>query len=278
MWFPLALTSAVLYACMWLFARGSRGMPTAFVTAAASAWAPVLLVWMLFRVDYPWSDMRWQAYLVLPFFIIPLTLFVLTLASQRTEVSIVKPLSAFSTLAALVVSVVFFGEEFRLLHIGGIAMITLGLLFLYHGRWSAWREPWPWLALGGVMFLGANAAVIRQVLLFFREPLAILVLAATASFFVNGMLAIRTRKDIRITPRIVIFLSAFALTNFLQDVLTFAALTVGPAPHVIAVKRTSILFAAFMSYMLFNDREQSLWRLLAASAVVVLGVGLLSVR
>jgi uncharacterized membrane protein len=276
MWFPLALLSAVLYACMWLFARGSRGMPTAFVTAAASMWAPPMLVWTLFNVDYPWGDPLWQRYLVLPFFLIPITLLGLTLAGQRTEVSIIKPLSALSTVAALCASVLLFGAEFRLAHTIGIAVITVGLLLLYHGRWESWRTPWPWIAFVGVLVLGANAAVAREVLVIFREPLALITLAATGSFCVNGALAIRERRVIKIASRDVVFLFAFAATNLAQDLLTFTALTMGPAPHVIAVKRTSILFAAFMSYFIFRDRDQPLWRLMAASGVVVIGVACLS--
>jgi uncharacterized membrane protein len=278
MWFVLALLSAVLYASMWLFARASRGMPTAFVTAAASMWAPPMLVWMLFTLDYPWGDPRWQAYLFLPFLLIPLTLWGLTLASQRTEVSIVKPLSALSTVSALCASVLFFGEQFRLLHIVGMTVITVGLLVLYHGRYKSWRTPWPWVALLGVLVLGVNAAVVRNVLGFFAEPLGLVVLAASATFFINAGLAVRNRADIRINGHTMLFLFAFGATNLLQDLLTFTALGMGPAPHVIAVKRTSILFAAFMSYFLFNDREQPLKRLLFACAIVVVGVGLVSVR
>ena len=275
MWFFLALISAVLYAWMWLLARMSRGIASSTTTAAVTAWGVPLFLWMLTQVTYPWSEIWWRLYLVLPLAVIPWTMYLLTYASQRAPVTVVKPLAAISTLSTLVVSAIFFRNIFLPAHVMGIFVVTTGLFYLYRGNWQAWREPWPWYTLLGVLVLGVNVAAIKEVLLRFPHPFAVLALAATGTFVWNAAFSCMQRNRTRITVPMMRLLLIFALVTIVQDFTTFMAIAAGPAPHVIAVKRTSILFAAIFSYTFLHERQQSLWKLLLASGIVVMGVVML---
>ena len=277
MWFPLALGSAVLYASMWLFARASRGLPSGVVTAMYSAWSPILLFYVSQSVNFPWEEQWWQVYMLMPFLIIPFTLCMLTYACQRSPVTIVNPLASLSTFSTLTISTAFFAKSFSSIHIAGMVVITAGLFFLYHGQWKEWNKPWPWLILLGVLILGINVAIIKEVLQRFPHPIAVLALAATGTFAVNAIFAGKSWLKIKWTKNVIILLGAFALVNLSQDVLTFLALSLGPAPHVVAVKRTSILFAAIGGYFIFKEKDQSLVRLLISCVVVVIGVAMLNV-
>jgi len=277
MWFPLALAAAVLYASMWLFARASRGIPSGVVTAMYSIWAPLLLFVVAQSVDYPWHERWWQLYLLMPFLIMPFTLCMLTYACQRSPVTIVNPLASLSTFSTLTITTAFFAKSFSSIHIAGMVVVTAGLFFLYHGQWTEWKKPWPWLVLLGVLILGLNVAIIKEVLERFPHPIAVLALAATGTFAVNAIFAGKSWHKMKWTQNAILLLGAFALVNLSQDILTFLALSLGPAPHVVAVKRTSILFAAIGGYIIFKEKGQSLVRLLFACVVVVLGVVMLNI-
>lgn len=277
MWFPLALAAAFLYAWMWIFARMSRGVNSGIVTASTALWGPPLFLWMLTQVDYPWGEWWWQLYMLWIILCLSLTLRLLTVASQKSLVTVINPLAALSTLSALFVSVAFFERTFIELHIVGIAIITGGLLLLYHGQWRAWCSPWTWAALFGVLILGVNVAIIKEILVLFPHPIAIIAVDATVVFVVNAVLAGPAWFRLRISNRMLLLLVIFSATTLIQDTLTLWALQLGPAPHVVAVKRTSILIAAALSYFVLHEREQPLPKLLLASVVVVLGVVLLTV-
>jgi len=276
MWFPLALGSAILYGSMWLFARGSKGMPSGVVTAMTSAWAPFLLIYFTMNNDFPWHQTWWWYYTIWAFLIIPVLLKLLTIACQRTQVTVVNPLSSLSTFATLLTSALIFAKSFETIHIAGMFVITFGLFVLYHGNWNAWKKPWPWIVLFGVLLLGANVAIIKEVLIRFPEPLMIIAFVGTGNFIHNSILAGKTWTNMRWDKNVIIFLVSFALVNLTQDIMTLLAVSLGPAPHVVAVKRTSILFAAIGGYFIFKEKDQSLIRLMVSCGIVVGGVILLN--
>ena len=72
--------------------------------------------------------------------------------------------------------------------------------------------------------------------------------------------------------RTVAILAGLLLAFLVQEFTTLLALTLGPSPYVIAVKRTSVLLTAVVGYAFLREREQSLEKLLLASGLVVAGV------
>ncbi len=272
MWILLALASAVLYAATWLFARASKGIPVAVVTSAQFAIGPIVLIHSAWVVDFPWHEPLWIFYLGFNTFIGPIILLGFTYASQRVEVSIIKPLTGLTSIAALFFSVVLFHETFPLLGILGIVLTTLGLLLLYKGRWYVWKTPYPWIILFGVLIFGINTVMAREVYKFFPHVIPMSSAFLSGGFFFNAVVAGKKWFTTKWSWRRVGFMTLFALTVWFQDVFTIAAVALAPAPYVLAVKRLSILFAALGGYYIFKERDQSLPRLMMAVTLVILGI------
>jgi drug/metabolite transporter (DMT)-like permease len=276
MWLVLSFGSAICYAAIWLLARGSRGIPPAIVASLQGATGPVVLAIGLLASPPPWKEPWLLPYLVLPFILMPLTFWGLTVAAQRTDVTIIKPLSALSTLATLAVAVGIFGGSFPALGLLGIAIITGGLLLLYHGRWQEWRSPYPWLTLPCIAMLGINAAIIRELLIVFPHPFIFSGFNLTGAFLLNGMIAGKDWGRTHFDRKTILFLLIFALFVLGQDFGTIFALLFAPAPYVIAIKRTSILLATVGAYIFFQERETKLPRLVFSCIIVIVGVSLLT--
>jgi len=263
---------------MWLLARGSRGLPSSVVTAINVCWGPFLLICFLPFVEFPWDKLWWYGYLIFPWVLMPLSAWILTHACQRIDVTVINPLSALSTIAALLTSVALFSRSFHHIHILGIVIITTGLLFLYHNRWQAWKDMWLWLSILAVIFMGANASVLKEVIEVFPHPIAILAIGETGAFiFLTSLSARKDWKTIRWTKRNILLVSTFSTIVFVQAILIFFALALGPAPHIIAIKRTSILLAALGGYFIFKENNQSLIRLVMSCVVVVAGAILINI-
>ncbi len=272
MWFPYALLSAFFYALLWVLTRASRGMPSGVVTAVQFIVGPFLLLYVARTVDYPWGEWWWRAYLLLPLCILPLTAWAMTHALHTTEVTLVKPLFGLSSIATLLVSSLFFGEQVTWWGVGGILFITLGLFSLYHERWEAWRRAGPWMVLIGAIIFGTNAAITAAVLSRFPHVLAISALMMTGSFTVNAAFAGRSWCKVQWSWRNTLILLGLIVALLGQDLLTLYALTLGPSSYVIAVKRTSVLLTAVLGYVFLHERDQSLSRLLLSAGLVVAGV------
>jgi drug/metabolite transporter (DMT)-like permease len=272
MWFPLALLSALFFSLMWVFARMSRGVPSSIVTALEFSVGPFFLVYSLRTVSYPWGEAWWQWYLLLPFCILPVTLWGLTYAVQQNQVTVVKPLSATSSIATLLVALVFFQERISFMGIFGVLIVTMGLLCLYHGRWNVWKTPGPWIALAGSLVLGTNAAIVAAVLSRFPHIIALAALVMTGGFVVNGIFAGRLWFRVQWTWYHAGVIFCLIVSMVVQDLLTLYAFTLGPSAYVIAVKRTSVLITAVIGYVFLHERDQSFWQLLGSSALVVLGM------
>lgn len=272
MWFLPALLAAVFYALLWVLGRMSRGMPTRVVTSIQFLLGPFLLLFVAQKVDYPWGEGWWRIYLVLPFLILPLTSWAMTHALHATQVTLVKPLFGLSSIATLLVSFLFFGEEVTWWGAGGILLITLGLFTLYHEQWKVWSKAGPWTVLMGAIIYGTNAAILGAVLARFPHVLAIGALVMTGGFTVNTLIAGTSWREMQWSRRNILILCSLILALAGQDLLTLAALTLGPSSYVIAVKRTSVLFTAVLGYAFLHERDQSLSRLLLSAGLVVLGV------
>jgi len=263
---------------MWLLARASKGLPSSVVTAINTIWAPILLIYFLPSVQFPWDKWWWYLYLILPMVLMPISTWTLTHACQRIDVTIIKPLSSLSTIATLFVSMFIFSKSFELIHIIGIFVITIGLLSLYHNRWNTIRSIWLWLAIFAIIIMGINGSVIKEVLSVFPHPIALIAFGATGEFaFVSFFGAKNDWNKIKWTRNNISLVTLFSIIVFAQSICTFLALSLGPAPHVIAIKRTSILLAALGGYWIFKERDQSLVRLVVSCVVVVMGVILLNI-
>lgn len=277
MWFFLSIIAAFLYASLWLFACASKGMSSGVVTVLQFSLGPVVLLASMWHLHFPWHEPVWYAYLLISFFANPPLSWALNYASQRIEVSLIKPLSGLSSLSAALVPVLVFGETLSMSGVAGMIVGTAGLLLLYHAKWHVWKTPYPWIVLLTVLVFGVNAAVVGAALKVFPHPIVMSGIACTANclfalFYTRGKW-----KEISWTPFMILLMAGFALATLGQDFATNIALQLAPAGYVISVKRTSIIIASVGGYLLFRERTIKLPRLLAATTLVVAGVILLLV-
>lgn len=277
MWFLPALASAIFYSMLWVLARMSRGLPSSVVTWIQFVYGPVLLVVASRYVDFPWGEMWWWAYLTLPFCIVPAYAMAMTHAVHRTQVTLLQPLFGLSSIATLAVASMFFGEVVPAYGIAGILLITFGLLSLYHSRWEVWRSRGPWIALFGAFLFGANAAIIGGVLQEFPHVFALSGIAITGHFLFCSIPAVPRLKQVVWSKRTVLIFIGLGIAMIGQDLATLYALTLGPFSYVISVKRSSMLLTAVVGYLFLRERDQSIGRLLFSSALVVIGVVMLTI-
>lgn len=272
MWIVVTLLSATLYASLWLFARASNGISSRVVTAAQAALGPIALAYGFVRHPMPWHEPIWQLYIVYDCLVIPFVLLLMTYAAQRVEVSVIKPLSGLSGLCSLLFAIIFFGEEFTAWGVAGVLITTAGLAVLYHGRWSVWRTPYPWMVLLGIVLFSIAALLAGMALTVYPHPITVSGLYLSAAFVVNGVLAGPQWKRTQWTRSTIVLLAAFAVASMAQEVLTMLAFQMAPVPYVLSVKRTSIILAAVAGYVWLKERDQPLWQLLLAAVLVVAGV------
>lgn len=275
MWFLISLLAAVFYASLWLFARASRGMPSSIVTVIQFSPGLALLAWSIPTVDFPWDMKGWYAFLALQFLILPPLVWAMNFASQRIEVTLIKPLSSLSSISAAITGIVLFGEHLSPWAIMGILVSTAGLLLLYHARWNVWKSPYPWIVLTGVAFFGLNAAFMGYILSVWPHPIAMSGLAMSSICIFAMIQAIRSHKHMRWTKRRIQLLASFAFANLTQELMTQWALLLAPASLVISVKRSSIILAAVAGYFLLHEREIPLKKLLVATLLTTAGIALL---
>jgi drug/metabolite transporter (DMT)-like permease len=277
MWFPFALLSAVFYSMLWVLARMSKGLPSSVVTWIQFVYGPILLLVASRYVDFPWSETWWWIYLTIPFLFLPAYAWAMTYALHKTEVTLLQPLFGLSSIATLLVASMFFGEVIPVYGIVGILIITFGLLSLYHGRWEVWKSIGPWITLGGAFLFGANAAIIGGVLQKFPHVFALSGIAITGHFIFCSIPAVPKLKQVVWSKRTIWIFIGLGVAMIGQDLATLYALTLGPFSYVISVKRASMLLTAVVGYIFLHERDQSLWRLLISSVLVVIGVMMLTV-
>lgn len=276
MWFALSLLSAVFYASLWLFARASRGMPSSIVTAIQFSPGPVILALSLPGTALPWDQPSWLVYLASQFLIIPPFAWAMNHVSQRVEVTVIKPLSSISSISAAFAGIAFFGDQFSPLSLAGIAIGTMGLLLLYHARWNVWRTPYPWIVLASVLAFGVNAALMGHVLSYWKHPIAMAGLAMTSTFLFTTIPALSQRASAVWTQKRVLLMLSFVAAMIAQELSTMYAFALAPsAAYVVSVKRTSIIMAALAGYLLFNERETPLPRLILSAGLTSAGVAVL---
>ncbi len=271
MWIAIALLSAVFYSALWVLARLSRGIPSAVINMAQYLPGPLLLWYFWPVAELPWGHPYWVPFLVLEGLCVPLLLWAMTFASQRIEVSAINPLAALSSVSALFISWLLLHDDISTVGAVGILIVTVGLLLLYRGRWSIWRTPYPWIVLGGVLFFGLTLSVGREVMREFNEPFFLSGLFMTMGLVTTAMPAWQSRAGVVCNRRTLWIIAAMSASMAIQDVSTFAALSLAPAAYVGSIKRLGIIVVSLIGYFCLRERVLPLWQLLLATSIVTLG-------
>lgn len=274
MWFLLSIIAAFFYASLWLFTRASKGIPSSVVTTLQFVIGPVLLL-TCWNTPFPWSEPIWYWYLLISFCIVPPFSLALNFASQRIEVTLIKPLSGLSSLSAVLLPVLLFHQTIAVTGILGVAIGTLGLLILYHAKWHVWKTPYPWIVLCTMLIFGVNAAIVSQTLQIFPHPILLCFISHTGIFLFAFVGSLKQWKKISWSRNQIVLMIVLSCVTLLQEFATNIALGLTHAGYVVSVKRTSIIIASMAGYFFFHERSIKLPRLLAATSLVVGGVVML---
>jgi drug/metabolite transporter (DMT)-like permease len=275
MWFALSILSAFLYASLWLFARASKGLPTSVVTAFQFVPGPIMLILLSTKIHFPWTEPRWYLFLITALVIVPPFSWALNFASQRIEVTLIKPLSALSSISAVLFGMILAHQTFSLNAILGILISTAGLMLIYHARWTVWKKPYPWIALASVLVFGFNATVAGYLFQVFPHPLTVSAVALTGGFIPPMLASMRHHKRMTWNRKTITLLLSFAAATIAQELTTDYALVLAPAAYVLSVKRTSIIMASAAGYFFFHEKDIPLKKLILATVIVVTGLAIL---
>ncbi len=277
MWAVLAFTSAIFYTVMWGAMRASRGIPVIIVQISYTLFAPILLV-VHHGPPMPWHEPIWWIYVVWVSIVnIPFS-WMHTYSVQRTDVTVSKPISAFSSIIAMFVGWFAFDISLPPFAIFGITAGFVGMWLLYHARWTVWKEPYPWMLILCIISFSITSVLITEVLKIYDDVLVVTGISLFGPFCLWVCIAAVKHIHWRPTSSMLVILATIAIATVIQEVAMTLAMTSAPAAYVISVKRTSIIMAAFVGYFFFHEKKVPLWRLVAATAIVTVSVACLAVR
>lgn len=275
MWFFLSLLSAVFYAAYWVVLRASNGIPSSLVTVAGFISGPVLLAYSWPNAVIPWSHPLWWVFLFWMIILNPFFSWTFTFASQRTPLSIAKPLSSLTSISAMFTGVLAFDQNLPSIGILGILVGVAGLFLLYHGRWEAWRKPHPWMVLLCVLSFGINTSITAEALKICPNPLLLIGIGWTPTFLVCLLGMVSKKSWQRLSQRQWTLLAVLTSVMIVQEIASVNALFFAPAPYVVTVKRFSILLTSIIGYFWFKERDIPLPRLVLAVCIVIAGAVML---
>jgi drug/metabolite transporter (DMT)-like permease len=281
MWVILALGSALMLSISDVFAKRllARIDPwsAAWIKLAGAA-VVTLPLWVTAARPPLWP---FAGYLALAVPLELLALYGYHVALQRAHLSRAVPMLAFTPVFLLGVGFVFLGEAPSLAGALGVVLVAGGayLLYLSPGEGvlapltAAWRDPGARSMLG-VALVYAFTSSLGKKLVALSSPQFFggfypLILALTLA---PAGLAPARRTALRSVPPLAALGLAVAYGAMMA--LHFAAVARAPVAYMIAVKRTSLVFAVVWGRVVFG--EPAFGRRFVAAAIMALGVALLA--
>jgi drug/metabolite transporter (DMT)-like permease len=208
-------------------------------------------------------------------------MFLLILASARGDISIVGPVLALSPAFAIVPDWALSGTLPRGLGWIGLALSVTGTVTLSRGGGrdvgllALFRRLDAIAALGGAVLLGILTAVDRRNAIALGVPTYVLTLHASVAVVVALLVAIGSRRALlaSLRPADLAVVLAHAALTVAGNNLLITAMTMAPGAYVVAVRRTSAVFAVVLGRALFE--EIGFGGRLAGALITCLGVALL---
>jgi drug/metabolite transporter (DMT)-like permease len=274
----LVLAAAVLHA-VWNLAAKRVGVDGVvfvhlYVLASAVLWAPVALVWVVWRGDQP----RWTWLLagaVTAAFHIAYQL-VLQTGYDRGDLTVVYPLArGTGPLITFVAAVAVLGERPHALEVAGVLAVVAGVLVISLGGrrtgGRSMRAGVAWGAATGVAIAAYTLWDSVSVTDLAVPPLPYYVLGVVLQVPVMALLARRRPVGVReVWAQARTEVLAVALLSPLAYVLVLCAMQLAPVSLVAAARESSIVVGAVLGWWVL--REPAAGRRLAGSVVVLAGI------
>jgi uncharacterized membrane protein len=284
-WFYFALLAAISESLKDLFSKhGLRAVSPQLAALAASATPiPLLLGILLFTDSIPSLGPQYIPALLLGGTLNVLALFQFMRALQASDMSLAIPFVSFTPIFLLFTSPLLVDDVPNTQDVAGILCIVAGAYLLQiqstdHGWltpfWAMISQPGPRRMLS-VALIYSFTSNFDKIGVQNSSPL-FWSLSITSMMTVEFLLMLRflPRPDIPIpstnTLGILIVIGLFQTMGLIFHT---TALSLGPVPSIIAVKRSSILFAVLWGIMFLGERQGK--ERLAGAVLMIIGIGIL---
>lgn len=284
-WFILSLLCAVFEALKDI--SGKKGLQNIDEYIVAWSWRlfalPILLP-ILFFIDIPKLNSEFFTALVIGGILNLIVTVIYIKSIKISDLSLTLPMISFTPLFLLITSPLILGEFPNGFAVIGILLIILGAYVLnLDTKKYGLLEPFKALLRNSgtrlmllAAFLWSISANFDKIGINNSSPLIWVIFIDL--FISVGMIPIvffKSRKKVKEMKKGIYILLSVGVLGAVSLIFQMAALELTMVSYVIAIKRTSILFAIFFSYFLF--REEKIKERFLGALIMVLGVAVIAV-
>jgi len=286
-WFYFALLAAISESLKDLFSKhGLRAVSPQLAALAASATPiPLLLGILLFTDSIPSLGPQYFPALLLGGTLNVLALLQFMRALQASDMSLAIPFVSFTPIFLLFTSPLLVGDMPNAKDMGGILFIVAGAYLLQiQATDQGWLAPFKAIIhqpgprrMLSVALIYSFTSNFDKIGVQNSSPL-FWSLSITSMMTVGFLLMLRFLPRPNIPTTSTNTLGILIVIGLFQTVGLFShttALSLGAVPSVIAVKRTSILFAVIWGILFLRERQGK--KRLAGAALMVIGIGILGI-
>jgi DME family drug/metabolite transporter len=199
---------------------------------------------------------------------------------ERLGATISSCLTNAGPLFAIVIAIAFLGEQPTVGNILGAISIVGGIIALsWKGVAKTWRTRDLGFPLTAALLFAGRDNLVRFAVVQIASPVVGAAIAATTSLFTMGAMYLIFGEKKPLPTSAKIGLSYFAISgfmNFLSYVLTYTALSLERVSIISPLVNASSLFVLPLSMLFLKDVETLTPRKIGATALVILGVFLIS--
>jgi drug/metabolite transporter (DMT)-like permease len=201
-------------------------------------------------------------------------------AMERLGASISSCLANASPLFAIVMAVLWLGEQPTATNVVGALFIVTGIVALsWRGSTKTWQTKDLIFPLAASFLFAARDNLVRLAVLQISSPVLGAAIAATTSFLTMALLyGCRHKRKPQEKSRALgfVYFGLAGLTNFLAYVLVYTALSLEGVSIVSPLVNCSSLFVLPLSALFLKGVETLTGRIIGATLLVILGVFLIS--
>jgi uncharacterized membrane protein len=253
-----------------------RGLLANLGVNAAFLWLYVLL--LVDNIDL-WVPLN-AIFVAVGVFVPGVARFFIFKAIERLGATISACLTNSAPLFAIVFAVSFIGERPTATNVLGAVSIVGGIIALsWQGAAKTWRTRDLAFPLAAALLFATRDNLVRFAVVQIPSPVVGAAIAATTSFITMGSVYFLFGEKKPLPPSAKIGASYFAVSgfmNFLSYVLTYTALSLERVSIISPLVNASSLFVIPLSTLLLKDVEKLTPRKIGATALVILGVFLIS--
>jgi drug/metabolite transporter (DMT)-like permease len=199
---------------------------------------------------------------------------------ERLGAPISSCLTNSGPLFAIIIAVAFLGDQPTATNVLGALSIVGGIIALsWKGAAKTWRTRDLVFPLAAALLFAARDNLVRFAVVQIPSPVVGATIAATTSFLTMGAMYFVFAEKKPLPPFAKSGLSYFAIsgfTNFFSYVLTYTALSLERVSIISPLVNASSLFVLPLSVLFLKDMEELTPRKIGATALVILGVFLIS--